>query len=94
MAGETVKILPGTYSEKFAPLNSGSAGAYITYTADPGTVVLDGTGVSLSTDVRGDGLVQILGKSYIKVQNLTLRNSSVNCVNISDNSSGTAFVVH
>ncbi|HSQ18098.1 MAG TPA: right-handed parallel beta-helix repeat-containing protein, partial [Anaerolineales bacterium] len=89
VAGETVKILPGTYYEKFAPLNSGVAGAYITYTADPGMVVLDGTGVSLSTDVQGDGLVQILGKSYIKVQNLTLRDASVNCVNISDNSSGT-----
>ena len=44
----------------------------------------------MSTDVSGDGLVQIQGKSYIKVQNLTLRNASVNCVNISSNSSGTA----
>lgn len=89
VAGETVKILPGTYSEKFAPRNSGEAGAYITYTADPGTVVLDGTGVSLSTDAKGDGLVQIQGKRYIKVENLTIRDSSVNCVNISEDSSGT-----
>lgn len=90
IAGQTVHILPGTYYEKFAPRNSGNAAGYITYTADPGTVVLDGSGVSMSTDSRGDGLVQILGKSYIKVQNLTLRNASVNCANISDNSSGTA----
>jgi len=88
VAGKTVYILPGTYYEKFSPKNSGSSGAYITYTAEPGTVILDGSGVSMSTDARGDGLVQILGKSYIKVQNLTLRNASVNCVNISDNSSG------
>jgi len=89
VAGETVKILPGTYTEKFTPQNSGKEGAYITYTADPGTVVIDGTGVSLSKDVKGDGLVQIQGKSYLKVQNLWIRNASVNCVNISDNSSGT-----
>lgn len=87
-AGQTVKILPGTYSEKFTPVNSGTANGYITYTADPGTVILDGSGVSLSPDYKGDGLVQIQGKSYIKVQNLTLRNASVNCVNVSENSSG------
>jgi hypothetical protein len=89
VAGNTVKILPGTYSEKFTPKNSGTASAYITYTADPGTVTLDGSSVSLSSDAKGDGLVQIQGKSYIRVQNLSLRNASVNCVNISDNASGT-----
>ena len=89
VAGKKVFILPGTYYEKFSPKYSGSSGAYITYTAEPGTVILDGSGVSMSTDARGDGLVQILGKSYIHIQNLTLRNASVNCVNISDNSSGT-----
>jgi hypothetical protein len=89
VAGQTVKILPGTYNAKFAPVNSGNANAYITYTADPGTVILDGSGVSLSDGARGDGLVQIQGKGYIKVQNLTLRDSSRNCVNISENSSGT-----
>jgi len=87
-AGDTVKILPGTYAEKFAPQNSGTAAAYITYTADPGTVILEGTGVSLAADAKGDGLVQIQGKSYIRVENLTIRNASVNCVNISENSSG------
>jgi hypothetical protein len=89
VAGQTGKILPGTYTAKFTPANSGKTGAYITYTADPGTVILDGSGLSLSGDAKGDGLVQIQGKSFIKVQNLTLRNSSMNCVNISENSSGT-----
>ncbi len=89
VAGDTVKILPGTYYEKLAPRNSGTADAYITFTADAGTVILDGSGVSMSSDYKGDGLVQILGNSYIRVQNLTAQNSSVNCVNISDNSSGT-----
>jgi hypothetical protein len=88
-AGQTVKILPGTYNAKFTPANSGTSGAYITYTADPGTVILDGTNLSLSSDAKGDGLVQIQGKNYIKIQNLTLRNSTKNCVNISENSSGT-----
>jgi hypothetical protein len=88
VAGDTVKILPGTYYEKFSPVNSGTTAAYITYTADLGTVVLDGTGLVLSADAKGDGLVQILGKSYIKVQNLTVRNASVNCVNISDDVAG------
>lgn len=89
VAGQTVKILPGTYYEKITPANSGSATAYITFTADPGSVVLDGSGVALAADASGDGLVQIQGKSFIKVQNLTIRNASVNCVNISDNSAGT-----
>ncbi|HSB67434.1 MAG TPA: right-handed parallel beta-helix repeat-containing protein, partial [Anaerolineales bacterium] len=88
VAGQTVKILPGTYYAKFTPMNSGTAAAYITYTADPDTVVLDGAGVSLSDSAKGDGLVQIQGKSYIKVQNLNLRNSTQNCVNISESSSG------
>jgi hypothetical protein len=89
VAGQTVKILPGTYNAKFAPVNSGSAIGYITYTADPGTVILDGTGVPLPDDSKGDGLVQIQGKSYIRVQNLSLRSSSQNCVNISRNLAGT-----
>lgn len=89
VAGDTVKILPGTYYEKLTPKNSGTADAYIIYTADPGTVVLDGSGVSMSTDIKGDGLVQILGNKYVKVENLTLQDSTANCVNISDNLSGT-----
>lgn len=88
VAGETVHILPGSYQAKFAPKNSGTAEAYITYTATPGTVTLDGTGVALNDLARGDGLVQIAGKSYIRIQNLTLRNSAHNCVNISEDSSG------
>lgn len=89
VAGETVKILPGIYYEKIAPKNSGNSTAYITYTADSGTVTLDGTGVSLSTGPKGDGLIQVQGKRYIRVENLTIRNSSVNCVNVSEDSSGT-----
>ncbi|MHB8135353.1 MAG: right-handed parallel beta-helix repeat-containing protein [Anaerolineaceae bacterium] len=88
IAGDTVKLLPGTYSEKLIPKNSGTADAIITYTADPGTVTLDGTGISMTNDANGDGLVQILGKSFIKIENLTLKNASVNCVNISSNSTG------
>lgn len=88
IAGDTVKLLPGTYLEKLIPKNSGNSGAFITFTADPGTVVVDGTGIQMTNTANGDGLVQILGKSYIKVENLILKNASVNCVNISSNTSG------
>ncbi|HSM24823.1 MAG TPA: DUF1565 domain-containing protein, partial [Anaerolineaceae bacterium] len=47
VAGDTVKILPGTYKEKLIPKNSGTSNAYIIYTADPGTVILDGSGVDM-----------------------------------------------
>ena len=43
--------------------------------------------LALRDEIRTWVLIQ--GKSYIKVQNLALRNSSVNCVNVSDNTSGT-----
>ena len=88
VAGNTVKILPGIYYEKFTPLHSGTAAAFITYTADPGTVILDGTGVALYNTANGDGLVQIRGKSYIKIENLTLRNAAVHCVNITNDAYG------
>jgi hypothetical protein len=79
--GDTLKILPGTYYEKFSPVNSGKENAYITYTADPGTVIIDGSGIYLN-DSSSEGLVQIQGKSYIRLQNLTIRNSTVNCVSV------------
>lgn len=78
--GDVIMILPGTYFEKLAPQNSGTSGNYITFMADPGTVTLDGSGVSLGSS--GDGMVQILGKSYIKVSGLIIKNSSQSGVNL------------
>ncbi len=87
--GDSVILLPGTYLEKLISLKSGTNGNYITYSATPGTAILDGTNITLnSTNGKGDGLIQIIGTSYIKIQGLTVRNSSVNCVNISSDDSG------
>lgn len=78
--GDTIFILPGIYYEKLTP-NSGSSGNYITYTATPGTVILDGTG-------SGGSIIQIVGKNYLKIQNLTVKNSPLNGVDIQPSSSG------
>jgi hypothetical protein len=89
MSGDTVLIMPGTYNEKLVPVTSGSSGKYITFKAAKGSVILDGTGMSLSSGGFGDGIVNIAGKSYIKIQGLTVKNSSQTGVNIQPDSSGT-----
>ncbi len=89
LPGDTVVLLTGIYTEKLNPIKSGESGNYITYTATPGTAIIEGSNIILnSAEGIEDGLVQIIGKKYIKIQGLTLRNSSVNCVNISSDNSG------
>ncbi len=89
VAGDMVQVMAGTYYQKFAPVNSGTSAAYITYMPYPGAgVILDGTGVALTSSGYLDGLVQIIGKSYIKIQGFTIRNSSVNGINIRPSDSG------
>ena len=78
VAGDTIYIRGGTYSPtaRIIPKNSGSAAAgYITYSSYPGeTAMIDGTNAPGSSN----GLFSIEasgGKSYIKVENLSLINA-------------------
>jgi len=71
-AGQTVCYRGGVHSGRLIPVNSGSAGKYITYTSYPGEhAVLDGTNVSLKL---WEGLVHIVGRSYIKISGLSIQN--------------------
>jgi parallel beta-helix repeat protein len=76
-AGDTVYIKAGTYKERVIVQNSGTAGNYITYTAySNDTVVIDGSGINLPYD--WGGLVDISGKSYIKISGLQVKNAGPN----------------
>ena len=90
VAGDTVYIEDGTYRERLIPASSGSPGQYITYQAlNNGQVILDGATVSLPD--YDSGLVQIEGRSYIRISGLMVMNvgpNMNNCgmyVNYSDN---------
>jgi len=73
LAGDTVYIRAGTYSERVAPLNSGSAGQVITYAAYPGeTAVIDGTGVVVP---EYGGLFDLAERDYIRVSGLRVIHS-------------------
>jgi hypothetical protein len=83
MAGDTVYIRGGTYSEQVIPQHSGGvSGGYITYAAYPGeTPIIDGKDLSLAT---WDGLFHIKGsyvgsayvrRSYIRVSGLRVINA-------------------
>ncbi|MBI3946022.1 MAG: right-handed parallel beta-helix repeat-containing protein [Armatimonadetes bacterium] len=72
-AGDTVYIRAGTYNERLVPRNSGAAGSEITF-ANFGqdVVILDGTGIPL---VDLAGVVDLSGRSFIRVVGLQVRNS-------------------
>jgi parallel beta-helix repeat protein len=73
LAGDTVYIKNGTYSEVVTARNSGSAGNIITFMAYPGhTPVLDGTG-------HGGwyGVFSIHGMDYIRLEGLEIRNNDM-----------------
>ena len=81
-AGDTVYIKAGTYQERVVPKNSGSSGNYITYAAyTDDTVIIDGSNISLSSDL--DGLFVVANKSYITISGLTVKNAGPN-----DNNAG------
>ncbi len=87
-AGDTVYIKAGTYSERVVPENSGDAGNYITYTAYPGdTVTIDGEGVSIPYDPPWGGIVDMRGKSYIRISGLRVINSTSTGIFVWDSSS-------
>ncbi len=73
VAGETVYIKEGIYNERVLIKNSGSPGSIITFAAYPGdSVTIDGTSASVE---MWDGLVQILGSSYIDISGFRIINS-------------------
>lgn len=76
VAGDTVYIKAGTYRERVVPLNSGSAGNYITYAAYPGDVVtIDGAGINVP---EWGGLFDMTDKAYIRVSGLRIINAVTN----------------
>ena len=76
VAGDTVYIKAGTYRENVVTQNSGSAGNYIMYSANPGdTVTIDGTGITLPETT---GLFDIANKNYIRVFGLRVMNAGPN----------------
>ena len=86
-AGDTVYLMGGNYSKSNGSLPnkvvvnvSGSNGNYITFTNYPGeTVTIDGTGISLPSEINGvenwQGLIEATGKSYLKFIGLRVVNS-------------------
>ncbi len=74
VAGDTVYVKAGTYSERVVPQSSGSAGSLITYAAYPGDVVtIDGTGVALPSG--WGGLFEISGRDYLTVSGFRVRDA-------------------
>jgi parallel beta-helix repeat protein len=80
--GDTVRITPGTYNEKVFIPASGTATAPIIYMGY--SAILVGTGIPLSTD---EGLVTVSGKNYIRIQNLTITNSTNNGISVTTTNS-------
>ncbi len=75
-AGDTVLIKAGTYPERIVPLNSGSDGNRIVYSAFTGdTVVVDGAGVSIPAG--WGALVELSSVNHITVSGLTVQNAGV-----------------
>ncbi len=76
VAGDTVCVKAGTYNERLIPQNSGSAGNWITFKADPNaahdTVIIDGTGINIPSL---QGLVYMNGKSYIKISGFRIQHA-------------------
>jgi hypothetical protein len=68
-AGDTVVVKAGTYYESLKPRNSGTAGAFISFRANPGDpVVIDG-------QYRRDYNVDLRNRSYVRVQGFEIVHS-------------------
>jgi hypothetical protein len=75
IAGDTVIVCPGVYSERLVPANSGSSGAMITFKAETArTAILDGTGIANSCVSLPES------RAYIRVEGFELRNFGWECV--------------
>jgi hypothetical protein len=77
VAGDTVYLRGGTYSERLLITKSGISGAFITFSAYLNEKpIIDGTNVSFSSG----GLVDIRSNSYIRIKGLTVYNSPHNAI--------------
>ncbi|MDD6209857.1 MAG: right-handed parallel beta-helix repeat-containing protein [Bacteroidales bacterium] len=85
-AGDTVTLRGGIYNvdEQIRPVNSGKPGAWIVYRSMPGEkAIIDGSriqnverqGQSVAFSRLTEGIVQIENVSYIKMQDINVRNS-------------------
>jgi hypothetical protein len=73
-AGDTVYVRGGTYNEKVVVQNSGSAGNFITFSAQPGeTVTIDVSGVNMTEDIQGGFTISEI--SYVQVIGFRVVNS-------------------
>jgi parallel beta-helix repeat protein len=77
VAGDTVRVLAGSYTETVAVPKSGSAGLQIIYSAAPGVTV---TGNGLAS---GGNAFRISGKSYVIVDGFTVTGTADNGIYVS-----------
>lgn len=75
VAGDTVLVRPGTYTQKISISGkNGLSNAFITVKADSGAI-LDGTGLA---PVNRQGLITIADSSYVRVEGFEIRNFTYN----------------
>ena len=73
VAGDTVYVKNGTYTEQVKPVNSGNSNAWINYYVYPGhTVTINGTGVNFPD---WQGLVHFVYNKYIRFKGFRVVNS-------------------
>jgi parallel beta-helix repeat protein len=88
LAGDTVSVLAGTYPETVKPLNSGSAGNPVTFSAAPGVTVTGESG-----NATNGGGFRLFNKSYIVIDGFNITGtadygiyvSTANHITISNN---------
>lgn len=71
--GDVLHVQSGTYNEKIAIHVSGAASNRIRITGDANLPVIDGTGLTSQ-----NALISIVDQSYITIENLELRNNTMN----------------
>lgn len=75
--GDTVYLMNGVYRERLAPARSGLPGQPIVYTVFPDhRAIIDGTGVPLAERGGILGLVDIGGKSHLRISGLHIVNAT------------------
>jgi parallel beta-helix repeat protein len=71
VAGDTVRVLAGTYAETVKPNKNGSDGSPITYSAAPGVIVTGETG-----NATNGGAFRLYAKSYIVIDGFTINGTA------------------